>query len=50
MLDVRNAEATVEKDRDYILSLADRTLGIDRFNQTLRTALYHEICEAMILR
>ncbi|GLC41243.1 hypothetical protein PLESTF_000792700 [Pleodorina starrii] len=50
MLDVRNAEATVEKDRDYILSLADRTLGINRFNQTLRTALYHEICEAMILR
>ncbi|GLI61014.1 hypothetical protein VaNZ11_003277 [Volvox africanus] len=50
MLDVRNAEATVEKDRDYIMALAERTLGINRFNQTLRTALYHEICEAMILR
>ncbi|GFR49942.1 hypothetical protein Agub_g12049 [Astrephomene gubernaculifera] len=50
MLDVRNAEATVEKDRDYILNLAARTLGIDTFNSKLRQALHHEICEAMILR
>ncbi|KAG2443137.1 hypothetical protein HYH02_009548 [Chlamydomonas schloesseri] len=50
MLDVRNAEATVEKDRDYILNLAERTLGINTFNSKLRQALHHEICEAMILR
>ncbi|KXZ49441.1 hypothetical protein GPECTOR_21g667 [Gonium pectorale] len=50
MLDVRNAEATVEKDRDYILALAERTLGINTFNSKLRQALHHEICEAMILR
>ncbi|KAG2487415.1 hypothetical protein HYH03_013983 [Edaphochlamys debaryana] len=49
-LDVRNAEATVEKDRDYILGLAERTLGITTFNTKLRQALHHEICEAMILR
>jgi hypothetical protein len=36
MLDVRNAEATVEKDRDYILALAERTLGINTFNSKLR--------------
>ncbi len=49
-LDVRNAEATVEADRAYILGLAERTLGLDTFNSKLRSALHHEICEAMILR
>ena len=49
-LDVRKAESTVESDRIYILNLAERQLGLDTFNAKLRSALQHEICEAMILR
>lgn len=49
-LDVRKAESTVESDRSYILNLAERQLGLDTFNAKLRSALQHEICEAMILR
>ena len=42
-LDLRNCQATVAADKDYIISQIESSLGMERFNLIMREALHRKV-------
>jgi hypothetical protein len=46
-LDLRNCQATVAADKDYIISQIESSLGMERFNLIMRQALHSKVTKRL---